>query len=345
MGVCADGTVSTCEGSSGWACSGTSALYEADEMSCDTEDNDCDGVVDESPDCPGSCDDFYSFTDSDADDLSGDEIRLAVARSTGNLTFSCTTTDGTVRSYAFTAAQSDRIRAKAAANTPFNTAIGAGWTMRVDGGCVSSPATFTLERPGTEDAWVVVSCEAGGAEGACCGSDCDERSVTGDSFRVRDCGPEPICPDGTCDRAEDCNTCPADCGACTSGACSARDPARAGGAYAGYYWIAAHVGDTCNSACALIGRTCDVGGSAVIRTPAEAAAAFAAAGYASGSPTSHDRTWCTPDTEISPSGYVDDDTQTTTTLYYDSTATSCATFCTAVFRGPGPDYHYLCSCS
>ncbi len=54
-GVC-NGTVAACEGVDGWVCNFPSE-YEESEVSCDEEDNDCDGKVDESyPDKNAACD-------------------------------------------------------------------------------------------------------------------------------------------------------------------------------------------------------------------------------------------------------------------------------------------------
>jgi len=45
-GVCA-GTAPTCSGAAGWSCNYDPALYEPTETTCDSQDNDCDGSVDE----------------------------------------------------------------------------------------------------------------------------------------------------------------------------------------------------------------------------------------------------------------------------------------------------------
>lgn len=45
-GVCS-GTSAVCEGTNGWVCNYPAADYEESEVSCDDEDNDCDGKVDE----------------------------------------------------------------------------------------------------------------------------------------------------------------------------------------------------------------------------------------------------------------------------------------------------------
>jgi hypothetical protein len=53
LGVCAEGTTSTCLGEAGWRCDFDDTDYEADESTCgDAKDNDCDGQVDEGCSCP-----------------------------------------------------------------------------------------------------------------------------------------------------------------------------------------------------------------------------------------------------------------------------------------------------
>ena len=132
--------------------------------------------------------------------------------------------------------------------------------------------------------------------------------------------------------------------ACGDGApCSAFAPCKAGGQYAGFYWVAAHKGHNCEEACALIERTCTTAGSAVLTDADKLYAAFAAAGYGKGTSNALDRQWCTESIENSPAGYLFDETSLVNTGYYDATGTVCNTSCSNTWN-VNDDYHHLCSC-
>lgn len=75
LGVC-DGSRQQCGGASGWlSCDASTYLehnsnYEVDESSCDSLDNDCDGVVDEGCTVDNDGDGYYNDVDCDDDDYS-----------------------------------------------------------------------------------------------------------------------------------------------------------------------------------------------------------------------------------------------------------------------------------
>ena len=70
-GVCAGGPGDVCRGAGGWTCE-YPAGHEAVETTCDGKDNDCDGMVDEPPQCREICDGKDNDADGVVDNNLGD---------------------------------------------------------------------------------------------------------------------------------------------------------------------------------------------------------------------------------------------------------------------------------